>query len=67
MATQYKSDFLANMSHEIRTPMNAIVGLTHILGRDNMTSRQLKQLDKIRTSSEHLLSIINDILDISSP
>ncbi len=60
-----KSSFLANMSHEIRTPMNAITGLTQLLKRDNPTPKQLGQLSKIDTSAEHLLSIINDILDLS--
>ncbi len=64
-ASLAKSAFLANMSHEIRTPMNAIIGLCHLLRRDAPTSRQLDRLDKIDGASRHLLSIINDILDIS--
>jgi len=64
-ANQAKSSFLANMSHEIRTPMNAIIGLTHLLKHDNPSPAQLKQLSKIDGSAGHLLSIINDILDIS--
>jgi PAS domain S-box-containing protein len=60
-----KSAFLANMSHEIRTPMNAIIGMTHILRRSGVTPRQEQRLDTIETSAEHLLNVINDILDIS--
>ena len=60
-----KSTFLANMSHEIRTPMNAIIGLTHLLHRDNPSPRQSERLDKIGSAAHHLLSVINDILDIS--
>jgi len=64
-ATQAKSAFLANMSHEIRTPMNAMLGLTHLLRRDGATPRQVERLVKIDHSAHHLLSIINDILDLS--
>jgi PAS domain S-box-containing protein len=60
-----KSSFLANMSHEIRTPMNAIIGLTHLLRRAQPTPAQAERLDKIETAGNHLLAIINDILDIS--
>jgi two-component system sensor histidine kinase/response regulator len=64
-ATLAKSAFLANMSHEIRTPMNAILGLTHLLRREGATAAQAERLDKINSSAQHLLSIINDILDLS--
>ncbi|MDE2440556.1 MAG: response regulator [Betaproteobacteria bacterium] len=64
-ANRAKSAFLANMSHEIRTPMNAIIGLTHLLKRDGVTPRQADRLDKMMSSAEHLLAIINDVLDIS--
>ena len=64
-SSRAKSAFLANMSHEIRTPMNAIIGLTHLLQRNDPTSEQTGQLVKIDSSAEHLLSIINDILDLS--
>ena len=64
-ASRAKSTFLANMSHEIRTPMNAIVGLTHVLRRDRLTPQHADKLKKIANAAEHLLSILNDILDIS--
>ncbi|WP_263772875.1 PAS domain S-box protein [Propionivibrio soli] len=60
-----KSSFLANMSHEIRTPMNAIVGLTHLLRNSGPTPRQLDRLDKIDKAAAHLLSLINNILDLT--
>ena len=60
-----KSSFLANMSHEIRTPINAIVGLTHLLRRAEPTPVQADRLGKIDAAAAHLLSLINDILDIS--
>jgi two-component system sensor histidine kinase/response regulator len=60
-----KSAFLANMSHEIRTPMNAILGLAHLLRRDGVTRQQADRLDKVENATRHLLSIINDILDLS--
>jgi signal transduction histidine kinase/CheY-like chemotaxis protein len=64
-ATQAKSAFLANMSHEIRTPMNAIIGLTHLLRSDRVSDAQSERLGKIDIAAQHLLSIINDILDLS--
>ncbi|STQ89555.1 PAS domain S-box protein [Iodobacter fluviatilis] len=60
-----KSAFLANMSHEIRTPMNAIMGLTHLLLRDGASPHQSLRLNKINHAAQHLLSVINDILDLS--
>ncbi|MCB9334402.1 MAG: response regulator [Lewinellaceae bacterium] len=60
-----KHQFLANMSHEIRTPMNAIKGMTDILLRRKPKKEQLEYLDGIKQSSDSLLVIINDILDIS--
>ena len=60
-----KSAFLANMSHEIRTPMNGIVGMANILRRQGVTPKQAEQIEIINTSAQHLLSIINNILDLS--
>ncbi|MBS1142162.1 MAG: hybrid sensor histidine kinase/response regulator [Proteobacteria bacterium] len=64
-ANRAKSVFLANMSHEIRTPMNAVIGLTHLIRHAGATPEQIKRLDKIDNAGRHLLSILNDILDIS--
>ncbi|MEI7432603.1 MAG: histidine kinase dimerization/phospho-acceptor domain-containing protein, partial [Betaproteobacteria bacterium] len=60
-----KSSFLSNMSHEIRTPMNAIIGMANLLQHSSLTTEQKDRLDKIKTASDHLLSLINDILDLS--
>jgi len=65
VANLAKSTFLANMSHEIRTPMNAIIGLTNLLRRAKPLPEQAERLSKIDTAATHLLSVINDILDIS--
>jgi signal transduction histidine kinase/CheY-like chemotaxis protein len=64
-ASKAKSAFLSNMSHEIRTPMNAIVGISHLMHRDALLPQQRGQLDKINAAAQHLLGIINDILDLS--
>ena len=65
-ANKAKTSFLSNMSHEIRTPMNAIIGLNNIAMNDPTASDQVKEyLSKIGASAQHLLGIINDILDMS--
>jgi signal transduction histidine kinase len=68
MASQHKSDFLANMSHELRTPLNAIIGFSQVL-REKMVGdvneKQAEYLDDIQSSGNHLLSLINDVLDLS--
>jgi two-component system, sensor histidine kinase and response regulator len=65
-ASVAKGTFLANMSHEIRTPLNAIIGLTSLLRRrGDLSEGQAEKLGKIAGAGEHLLAIINDILDLS--
>ncbi|MBM4200016.1 MAG: PAS domain S-box protein, partial [Gammaproteobacteria bacterium] len=64
-ASRAKSTFLANMSHEIRTPLNAIVGLTYLLQRKVPDPDAQRQLGKVAEAANHLLTLINDILDIS--
>ncbi|MGE5470769.1 MAG: PAS domain-containing protein [Bacteroidota bacterium] len=64
-ASRAKSAFLANISHEIRTPMNAIMGLTHLTRRDTTDPVQHDRLTKVAEAAQHLLSIINDVLDLS--
>jgi len=64
-ASRAKSAFLANMSHEIRTPMNAIIGLTHLLRRDARDPVELERLGKVAGAANHLMQVINDILDLS--
>jgi signal transduction histidine kinase/CheY-like chemotaxis protein len=64
-ANRAKSEFLSSMSHELRTPLNAILGYAQILKRqDNITDTQRQQLEIMRSSGEHLLTLINDILDV---
>lgn len=64
-ASGAKSGFLANMSHEIRTPLNAITGMAHLIRRGGLAPEQERRLDRLELASEHLLEIINAILDLS--
>ncbi len=65
-ANRAKSEFLANMSHELRTPLNGILGYAQILKlQSSLTSKQLEQVNIIQQSGEHLLTLLNDILDLS--
>ncbi len=65
VANRAKSTFLANMSHELRTPMNAIMGMTNMALRRASDPIQIDHLNKVTQASQHLLHVINDILDIS--
>jgi len=68
LANKHKSEFLANMSHELRTPLNAIIGFSEVLSEKmfgEVNDKQLEYLLDIHTSGHHLLSLINDILDLS--
>jgi PAS domain S-box-containing protein len=64
-ASRAKSAFIANISHEIRTPMNAIIGFTRLLGKQISADKPLAQLRRIDAAGHHLLSIINNVLDLS--
>ena len=64
-ASRAKTIFLSNMSHDIRTPMNAIIGFTNIAFKQGPKPEVRECLEKIGESSEHLLTLINDVLDIS--
>jgi signal transduction histidine kinase len=68
IANRHKSEFLANMSHELRTPLNAIIGFTRIVMRrskEQLEPKQYENLEKILSSGQHLLQLINAILDLS--
>ncbi|MEM9324378.1 MAG: ATP-binding protein [Bacteroidota bacterium] len=65
IASEAKTDFLATISHEIRTPLNAIVGMAHLVLRNNPRADQIKNLESLTFSAENLTSLINDILDFN--
>jgi signal transduction histidine kinase/ActR/RegA family two-component response regulator len=64
-ANQAKRVFLSTMSHELRTPMNAIMGFTQLLQRENPTPQQAERLVAMSDASEHLLALLNDVLDLA--
>ncbi|MFT6797244.1 MAG: PAS domain S-box-containing protein [Maribacter sp.] len=65
LANLAKDDFLSTMSHEIRTPLNAVIGISHLLLLENPKPEQLENLQTLKYSSEHLLGLVNDILDFN--
>ncbi|MBW7859240.1 MAG: response regulator, partial [Leptonema sp. (in: Bacteria)] len=64
-AMKARSQFLANISHELRTPMNAVLGLTELLLHENLSSKHIDRLKKIKTAAGGLLTLLNDLLDFS--
>ncbi len=64
-SSRSKTEFLANMSHEIRTPMNSVLGFTELLERTELEDMQASYVESIKSSGKNLLSLINDILDLS--
>ncbi len=67
-ASRHKSEFLANMSHELRTPLNAVIGFSEVLGEKmfgELNEKQNEYVDEIHSSGQHILSLINEILDLS--
>jgi signal transduction histidine kinase/ActR/RegA family two-component response regulator len=64
-AAKVKSRFLSNMSHELRTPLNAIIGTSNILLQEEYMETQREYFDVLKNSSEHMLQLVNDILDLS--
>jgi signal transduction histidine kinase len=68
LASRHKSEFLANMSHELRTPLNAIIGFSEVLVEQmfgDLNAKQMEYLQDIHSSGQHLLTLINDVLDLS--
>jgi signal transduction histidine kinase len=64
-ASRAKSGFLATISHEIRTPLNGVLGLAQAMARDELAARQRERLEALERSGQVLLSLLNDVLDIS--
>jgi len=64
-SNQLKSEFLANISHEIRTPLSSMIGFARLLGRSPLSDRQREYVESLVHASEHLLAILNDLLDLS--
>jgi signal transduction histidine kinase/CheY-like chemotaxis protein len=64
-ATDAKNEFLSRMSHELRSPLTAVIGFSELLGQSNLDDRQRERLAMIRKASEHLLTLMNEVLDLS--